>query len=111
MFNQVGEWLELKVWQMVVGALSSLRPLGAARTGGRVIRAASYAAQRASEHALDIQAQHALKMEYTAQDLYAEPGWNSPSTLLARLAENWATVAATGWVLGLFLGLWLAGAR
>ncbi len=110
MLTQVSEWLELKVWQLAVGALSALKPLGAARSGGRVLRAAANAAQRASERALDAQAQRSLRAEYAAVGLYNEPSWNSQPSLLQRVAENWIVIAISGWVLGVVLGLWLAGA-
>lgn len=110
MLTHVGEWLELKAWQLAVGALSALRPLGALRpVGGRVLRAAANAAQRASERAMDVEAQRALRAEYAAEDLYAEPSWNQPR-LVARLAESWVVIAIVGWGLGLLIGLWLAGA-
>lgn len=110
MLAQVSEWLELKVWQLAVSALSALRPLGAARTSGRVLRAASDVAQRATERALDAQAQRALRAEYVEQNLYAEPGWNAQPSMLQRLTDSWVVVAIAGWVLGMLLGLWLAGA-
>lgn len=111
MLTQVGEWLELKVWQLAVGTLSALRPLSAARPlGSRVLRAAANAAQRATERAMDVQAQRSLRAEYAADDLYTEPSWNSQPTLLARLTESWVVVAMSGWVLGLLIGLWLMGA-
>lgn len=108
--TQVTEWLELKAWQLAVGALSTLRPLGAARSGGRVLRAAASAAQRASERALDAQAQRSLRAEYAAEGLHSEPSWNNQPSLLQRVAEHWIVIAIAGWMLGVALGLWLAGA-
>lgn len=111
MLTQVGEWLELKVWQLAVGTLSALRPLSAARPlGSRVLRAAANAAQRATERAMDVQAQHSLRAEYAVEDLYLDPNWNATPSLLARLAESWVVIAIVGWALGLLIGLWLAGA-
>lgn len=110
MWTHVSEWLELKVWQLAVGALSALRPLGAARSSGRVLRAAANAAQRASERALDAQAQRSLRAEYAAEGLHTEQSWNSQPGLLQRVADNWTVIAISGWMLGMVLGLWLAGA-
>lgn len=107
MLTQVGEWLELKVWQLAVGALSALRPLSAARP---VLRAAANAAQRATERAMNVEAERALRAEYAAEDLYTEQSWNNQSSLFARLAESWVAIAIVGWGLGLLIGLWLAGA-
>lgn len=113
---QVSEWLELKWWQLVVQALSATRSVGAARPfGGRVLRAAAEAAQRANERASSRQVQQALHAEYIAADLYssyehytAQDGLSARS-VWQRLSNNWTAVALIGWAFGLGIGLWLAG--
>lgn len=106
MLTQVSDWLELKWWQLAVQALSATRALGGARpVGGRVLRAAAQAAQRASERAHSRQVQQTLQAEYIAAELYgAADGLGKPG-LWVRLADNWTFVALAGWILGLAVGL------
>lgn len=108
---QVSQWLELKWWQLVVQALSATRSVGAVRpVGGRVLRAAADAAQRANARANSRQVQQALHAEYIAADLYSAEDGLRPITVWQRMADNWTFVALAGWMLGLGIGLWLAGA-
>ncbi|MCW5873462.1 MAG: hypothetical protein KIS88_02325 [Anaerolineales bacterium] len=109
MLTQVSHWLELKWWQLAVQALSATRTLGSTRAAGnRVLRAAAEAAQRATERSHSRQAQQALHAEYVAADLYS-PDVQAPHNVWQHISENWTFVALAGWVLGLAVGLWLAG--
>lgn len=87
MLARILEWLELKVWQAAVGAMSAARPLSA-----HALRTAKGLKQAAA----------ALPQSLPQVELQASPQ-------LRGLAQSWQAVAAAGWLLGLALG-YLLGA-
>ncbi|MCW5887806.1 MAG: hypothetical protein KIT07_06745 [Anaerolineales bacterium] len=93
MATQVADWLALKAWQFAVGALSLVRPLGAS---------ARRAAQRLRSQPLHAAHSTEAAVAGAAPVSSRQPTWQ-------RVLDNWTLVAGCGWLLGLWLGMWIAG--